>query len=279
MVPGRPLAPFPSFSSCPRACPYRVTSPWFLPPDLVRRAAIVPSITRSVHAKVTVGGALDQDLEAGHHRLTQRPQVVPAFEGPHGAATRMLDRPAHDRGGKLAVALCGDLEPCQRVVLVRIEAGRHQQEVGMECGECRTDLLFPGAEKPRIAAAARERYVEDIAMRSALSGSAGPRIKRVLMGRRVEDLGIIFETVLRAVAVVDIEVEHAQAANAPGACRQEAYGDVVDQAEAHGLRVLGVVAGRPYHRDGVPHLSMEYPVHALNHPAGCRTRGPHRQRR
>src|SRR6202043_4150527 len=51
-------------------------------PDLVRRAAIVPSITRSVHATVTVRGVTEQDLEAGDHRLAERTQVVPAFEGP-----------------------------------------------------------------------------------------------------------------------------------------------------------------------------------------------------
>src|SRR3989442_9913058 len=181
MVPGRPLAPFPSFSSCPRACPYRVTSPWFLPPDLVRRAAIVPSIPRSVHAVVTVGGVLEQDLEAGHHRLTECPQVVATFEGPHRAAARMLDRPPRDQRGELAVAVGRDLEPGQRILRVRVEAGRHQEQVWMEGRECRPDLLFPGAEKQRITAARGERYVEDFAMRSALSGAAGPRIERILL--------------------------------------------------------------------------------------------------
>src|SRR5438128_8162754 len=62
-------------------------------PDLVRRAAIVPSITHSVHAKVTVGGVVEQNLEARHHRIAQRAQVVTAFEGPDRPPTRMLDRP------------------------------------------------------------------------------------------------------------------------------------------------------------------------------------------
>src|SRR5207245_10750905 len=44
-------------------------------PGLVRRAAIVPSITRSVHAKVTVGGVVEQNLEARNRRIAQRAQA------------------------------------------------------------------------------------------------------------------------------------------------------------------------------------------------------------
>jgi hypothetical protein len=36
-------------------------------PDLVRRAAILPSIGLAVHARVTVRGLLAQNFEARHH--------------------------------------------------------------------------------------------------------------------------------------------------------------------------------------------------------------------
>ncbi len=58
--------------------------------------------------------------------------------------------------------------------------------------------------------------------------------------RGVEDLG-------RAVAVVDVPVEHEHAAEAHfGDRRGGRDGDVVEQAEAHRARPLGVVAGRAH---------------------------------
>src|ERR1700732_939983 len=51
-------------------------------PDLVRRAAILPSTGRAVHARVTVRGVIAQNVEAGHHRSTQRLEVVAAFQRP-----------------------------------------------------------------------------------------------------------------------------------------------------------------------------------------------------
>src|ERR1700704_4429441 len=226
-------------------------------PDLVRRAAIVPSITRSVHALVTLRGAVDQDLEAGAPPLPQRPQIVAAFQGPARPPSPVLDRPRLDQLGELAVAPGRDLEAGHRVIRVGVEAGRYQQQFSTERRECRAALLFPGTEKHRVSGTAGERDVDDIAVRPALAGTSGPWIERKLMGRRVEDLGVVFETVLRAVAVVDVEVEHPDAPNAHGARRDQTDGDVVEETEAHRLRVLGMMARRPNDRDGVTDLSVQ----------------------
>src|ERR1700732_4102774 len=114
-----------------------------------------------------------------------------------------------------------------------VEAGRHQQQFWSERRQCGTNFPFPGAEKRRVSAPTGERDVEDVAMCPSLAGTSGSRIERKLMGRRVEHLGVVFETVLRAVAVVDVEVDYRDAPNAPGARRHEANADVVDQARAH----------------------------------------------
>ncbi len=99
------------------------------------------------------------------------------------------------------------------------------------------------------------------------------------MGRRVEHLGVVFETVLGAVAVVDVEVEHPDAPNTPGARGEQADSDIVDQAEAHRLRVLGMMARRAHHRDRMFYRSVEHPVDAVHHGAGRGAGGEHRQRR
>src|SRR5260370_27188924 len=63
-------------------------------PDLVRRAAIVTSITRSVHARVTVRAAVQQGLEAGDHRLPEGAPVLATLQDPDRSPTAMRDPPA-----------------------------------------------------------------------------------------------------------------------------------------------------------------------------------------
>src|SRR6202521_995898 len=188
----------------------------------------------------------------------------------------MLDGPPLDQLGELAVALGRYLEAAQGVVFVGVEAGRHQQQLWTKRREGRANFLFPGTEKNRIAAATSERNIEDVAMRPAFAGTPGPRIERELMGRRVEGLGVVLETVLRAVAMVNVEVEYPDAANALGASRDEADSHIVDEAEDHGLVVLGMMTGRPHDRERVFHRSVEPPVYALHHGARRAAGSEHR---
>ena len=62
---------------------------------------------------------------------------------------------------------------------------------------------------------------------------------------------------LGAVAVMDVEIDHGDALIAVRLARvQRADRDVVEQAEAHGARRLGVVAGRPDGAEGVGDLAL-----------------------
>src|SRR4051795_5269210 len=63
------------------------------------------------------------------------------------------------------------------------------------------------------------------------------------MDRSVEQTRIVLEDVLRAVAVVNVEIDHRDAGNAmdlPRLLRPDR--DIVEQAEAHGLGRFGVMA-------------------------------------
>ena len=128
-------------------------------PDLVRRAAILPSIGLAVHATATLRGRIAQDLEARHHRITQRVEVVTAFQGPDRSPVAVGDRPALDHPGEFAVGSGGHVEARQRVVLMRIEAGRHQEQLRLEGIERRPDFFLPGPEERPIRSARRERHV------------------------------------------------------------------------------------------------------------------------
>src|SRR2546423_11172726 len=141
-------------------------------PDLVRRAAILPSIGLIVHAGATVRGLIEENLEAGHDRITECRQVVAAFQGPNGTPASVRHRPGLDHRGELAVTVGRHREPCQWVVLVGIETGRYQEQLRLEGIERWPDSLLPRVEERPIGGACRKRHVEDVAMRPTLAGAS-----------------------------------------------------------------------------------------------------------
>ncbi len=81
------------------------------------------------------------------------------------------------------------------------------------------------------------------------------------MGRGVEDGGIGPDDRLGAVAVVDVPVDDRDALGAMGALGVAGGDDgVVEQAEAHGLVGLGVMARRPDGAEGIGRLAGEHRV-------------------
>ena len=74
---------------------------------------------------------------------------------------------------------------------------------------------------------------------------AGAGIERVAVDRRVIDVVALLEEMLRAVAVVHVEVVDEDALDARLLAQPfRDAGDGVEEAEAHRLRALGVMSGR-----------------------------------
>src|SRR3546814_7162775 len=75
------------------------------------------------------------------------------------------------------------------------------------------------------------------------------------------EIGIGLESSLGAVAVMDVEIDHGDAFQAPAVAGMPgADGDVVEQAEAHGLGRLGMMAGRADGAEGVARLTLHHGV-------------------
>src|SRR5438552_1037292 len=144
---------------------------------------------------------------------------------------------AHQR----PVAVSRHRKTSERIVTVRIEAGRDQEERWPKSRQRRSDLFLPGTENGAIAAAHRQRYIYDVVMRAAFAGAPRARVERVSVGRGVENLGIILETVLRAIAMVDVEVEDGDAPDVLDARRHHTDSHVVEEAEPHTARVFRVM--------------------------------------
>jgi hypothetical protein len=94
-----------------------------------------------------------------------------------------------------------------------------------------------------------------------------------LVGRGVEKAGVGGEGILRAVAVVHVEIEDGNALEpVDRAGVQRADGDVVEQAKSHGPAALGVVAGGPHRAKGIAALARRHRIHGT-------AQRPHRAQR
>ena len=95
------------------------------------------------------------------------------------------------------------------------------------------------------------------------------------MGRGIEQVGIVLEHRLRAVAVMDVEI-HTATRFRPCAARACAapIGDVVEQAEAHGARRLGMVARRAHGAEGVARFAARSPHRPRRRPRRRRATPP-----
>ena len=84
------------------------------------------------------------------------------------------------------------------------------------------------------------------------------------MGRGIHDVAVGPENVLRAIAVMDVEIHDRDALRAmDGDGVPRGHGGVVEEAEAHGRRAFGMVAGRPHGDEGVVHVAAHDFVHRL----------------
>mmetsp|Transcript_8743 Transcript_8743/g.25689 ORF Transcript_8743/g.25689 Transcript_8743/m.25689 type:complete len:327 (-) Transcript_8743:20-1000(-) len=205
-----------------------------------------------------------------HHRRRgggDGAQVVPPLEGDH--------QPAGGEGAQLRrhvrVAGGGDLHAAERVARRRVEAGGDEDEIRRELARHRHQQPLEGGGVLRVAVPGRApRNVEAEAPAGALADgvrAAGAWVKAVSVPvqRGVQHRAVLFKDVLDAVAVVDVPVNDQHALHAePRARDRRRHGDVVEEAEAHRLPCLAVVARRPHHRQRVGQLSRHHASRELD---------------
>ena len=131
----------------------------------------------------------------------------------------------------------------ERVVGVRVEAGRDEQQVGLEADAPPARPISSNARRyssspePAGSGTLTRRLVP-------LVRPARARIERPLVDRHVEDGRVVAEDVLRAVAVVDVPVDDRHALEPElGLRRARRDRDVVEEAEPH--RAVGRARGGP----------------------------------
>ena len=188
----------------------------------------------------------------GGDRIAQRLQIVAAFEQRDDAAAGAGVGDVHQLFRRPGEVLFGEVEIGERVAVMRVEARGNDHELGSVFIEPRQDaVLESGLELVAVVARAQRR-IDDGIVFAALADGAGAGKQRHLMRRAIHHRLVGPENLLRAVAVMHVEIDDRNARDAVMVLRMaRGNGGIVEQAEPHRPRRLGVMAGRPGRDKGV----------------------------
>ena len=152
------------------------------------------------------------------------------------------------------------LQRGERVVAMRIETGGDDDQVGREIIECGQDHTLVGGAKFRTAAMMAQRNVGDIPD-ARFRRATRTRKDAALMGRCVEDRRIVLDHILRPVPVMHVEIHDGDPFKTMIADRM-ARGDRggAEEAEAHRLCLLGVMAGRAMVAERIDRVTRQHGI-------------------
>jgi hypothetical protein len=242
-----------------------------VPPCAARRACGIGDVGVVGIRRYVLGATVHEPLDGARHPPLERHQIVAPFE--------------HHRDTPLG-ALVGDpperaRHPPERRGVeahVRERIARRSIEARADEHEVRRVRVGDGEEHPlerppidAIVAPRLERHVHGEAApvpRSVLTQGACARIERELMGRHVEDVGLLPEHLLGAVAVVDVPVQDEDAREAACARVRRGDGDRVEETEAHRMPRPGVMARGPNERDAATDVRVDHRVDHADDGAG-----------
>lgn len=153
------------------------------------------------------------------NRFFQSLQVIAAFEHGDNAPAGGLVGKVHQLTRDPGVVLGAQIQRRQRIAVMRIEAGGDDQQLGAEFFQPRQDQALERGTEFGPAVLGRERCIDDGVVIAALALGAGARKQRHLVRRAVHHGRVRPEDVLRAVAVMHVEIDDGGALDAVFALR------------------------------------------------------------
>ena len=201
----------------------------------------------------------------GQRAAPQRRQFIAAFQDRYDAALRVSFRDAFQRLRHPHIVRFGEPQHRHVVVAVRVESGRDQQQLGLETFQRGQPVLGHRSAEPFPACPGGERHIDDMFVAAA---GAAIGVERMLEGGAQHHARLVVKNVLRAVAVMHVEIRDRDAPQAVLRQRvRRADRDVIEDAEAHRARALGMVAGRADVAKGVLGLARHHQIDAQHHRA------------
>ena len=206
----------------------------------------------------------------------QRDEIVTAFEYRDDAAARAPPRDLHKLSRYPGEIGDFEMKAADRVEAMSVETGRYHDQIGREGVDAGEDFgRHRLAEKP-AGGAGRQRRIDDRVAGPAFVRGAGAGIERHLMRRGVKHRTVRPENLLRAIAVMHVEIDDRHALGAVNGLRLAGCDrSEIKEAEPHRPRCLGVMAGRPHGHEGVIDPARHDLVHGEDAAAhGMRDRLP-----
>ena len=194
----------------------------------------------------------------------QHCQVISTFQHRYDTPAGVPVRHLHDPVRHPAVEPGAEVDLAQGIVPVGVEPGGDDDEFRLEVVHGRQDLFHERGLVVRITAAGAHGTVHSGAPAFANAGfrpGAGAGIEGILVGADEQHRRVLLECMLSAVAVMNVPVQDhdlVQAVARLQVARQDGY--VVQDAEAHGLVILCMVAGRSHQGEAVADFSVHHTV-------------------
>ncbi len=149
-----------------------------------------------------------------------------------------------------------------------VKARRNDQKFRLERGNTRQDRRIERFLYFGCARSGHHTDIEDIIGTSAFAFGPGAGIKRPLVGRAIKQVRIIIKQVLRAVAVMDIEIHHRHPLDAEFVARMVGgNGGIVKQAKPHRPVIFGVMPRRPGGDKGILFMPLHHRIDRNTGPA------------
>ncbi len=178
----------------------------------------------------------------------------------------------HD-AGELRIARLGQSHARKRIVFVRIESSGDDHQLRLELlGRRHQHLLKDGAILV-VALSRFHRHIDREAFPCAtapLRLAARAWIMWILMRAEKEDGGIVFETMLRAIAVMHVPIDNQHTGEAMLllgiACGNR---DIIQQTKPHRAIGFGMMSRRPHCAENMINLLRHHRIDRGQRPSGC----------
>lgn len=164
-----------------------------------------------------------------------------------------------DHSGHVGVVGSFEILVAEGVELVGIESAGYEEEIGCEGFEFGDGFVCYCVEPVFGGGVWGHGEIEVGVACAAFFGAPGSGIVGVLMETEVEDGGVVVEGMLCTVAMMHVPVEDSDALESGDLAQPLCgNGDIVEEAEAHGVVGFGVMTGGAHGREHVVVLTFDY---------------------
>src|SRR5258706_9598991 len=174
-------------------------------------ASALPPLFSAIASPLIPCSGRHQGADMRCCRAGRRVQVISPLErGNNATLAASLRKRTNGFGGPGKIAFV-QAQLRQRVVAMGVEPRGYDDKLGFKPHQSRQYHEFEGPAEFASPGPGRKGHIDDVVCNAGFIGPARAGLERRLMGRAVKQIRITREHVLRAVAVMNVEIHHRDA--------------------------------------------------------------------